>query len=74
MKSTFSFTAGCLVRKSVIFELKRAAREHGVALDILGDGGWLQTEYSVVVEGDEPKVSGYLKAVREWVMATSQEP
>ena len=67
MKATFSFEVGILVRKEVVFQLTRAARLRGLAINIIDDGGWFHTEYCVTVEGDEHKVKDYLQAVKKWV-------
>ena len=71
MKATFSFSAGALVRKEVIFQLKTAAQSRGLALGILDDGGWISRTYSVTVEGEEPNVKDYLQAVENWAQGES---
>jgi len=67
MKVTFSFSAGALVRKEAIFQLKKAAQVRGLSFSSIDDGGWLTTEYSITVEGPDAMVQGYLAEVKEWV-------
>lgn len=71
MRATFPFTAGALVRKEAIFQLRKAAQSRGLAINISDDGGWFQTEYCVTVEGDESNVQDYVRAVKDWATGVS---
>jgi hypothetical protein len=71
MKVTFSFSAGALVRKEAIFQLKRAAQSRGLSFSSIDNDGWLATEYSIMVEGPDTIVQDYLQAVEKWAQETS---
>lgn len=72
-KATFSFTAGALTRSRAIFQLMKGARLRGIAINVIDDGGWLQTEYCVTVEGDELMVKDYLQALERAAKASVVE-
>ena len=73
MKVTFPFSAGCLVRKEAIFQLKKAAQLRGLSFSSIDDGGWLSTEYIITVEGPDAMVQDYLQKAAEWAQRASTE-
>jgi hypothetical protein len=71
MKITFPFSAGALVRKEAIFQLKKAAQIRGLSFSSIDDGGWLTTEYIITVEGPDVMVQDYLQAFQKWAQGAS---
>jgi hypothetical protein len=70
MKATFTFSAGALVRKEAVFQLKNA-QSRGLSFSSIDDGGWLTTEYSITVEGLDDMVKDYPQAVAKWAQGVS---
>jgi hypothetical protein len=68
----FSFVVGALIRKRVRFELGKAAQVRGLSIEIIDNGGWLETEYFVTANGDAAMVGDFRDAVLRWVGMISQ--
>lgn len=67
MKFYMPFVAGALLRKSVIFELKKAAYTMGLEFDYQEERGWLESFFHVWVTGDEKMVMKYSKIATKWL-------
>lgn len=59
----FIFTAGVLIRKQVISEIKNAAFRAGVNIKMDEDSGWLDSNYRVTLSGEENSVLKLKKAI-----------
>jgi|WetSurMetagenome_2_1015567.scaffolds.fasta_scaffold106370_2 hypothetical protein len=73
MKITFPFSAGALVRKEAIFQLKKAAQIRGLSFSSIDDGGWFSTDYYITIEGPDALVQNYLQAAARWSQRVSTE-
>lgn len=71
MKAAFSLVVGVLVRKTALFQLKKAAQTRGLSFNAADDGGWISREYIITVEGEEAMVRDYVQSVEKWAKCVS---
>lgn len=52
----FTATAGIVIRNGLVQMLKNSAFNKGLKIQIEEDRGWLQSNYRIIVEGNEKEV------------------
>jgi len=66
VRATWPITAGMLVRKQAIYQLQSTAMQYGIHFSYVENRGWLESEYTISVDGPRNKVQAYIDAVKEW--------
>jgi len=70
--ATLGFSAGALIRRQCVFEVKAAAQRLGLTVSLLENKGWLESEYQITVTGDQDSVTRFLAAFQQWSRAMGQ--
>jgi len=66
IKGKMTFTVGALYRGRVLNQLRRYLDEAGVKYEIKEYGGWLSTDYLLVIEGPQDVVAEHLETIQRW--------
>lgn len=69
----FTFTAGVLIRKQVVSEIRNAAFRAGVNIKMDEDSGWLDSNYRVTLSGEENSVLKLKKAIYNYFEILERE-
>lgn len=69
----FTFSAGVLVRKQIVSEIKNAAFRAGVNIKMDEDSGWLDSNYRVTLSGEENSVLRLKKAIYNYFKILERE-
>ncbi len=69
----FTFTAGVLISKQVVSEIKNAAFRAGVNIKMDEDSGWLDSNYRVTLSGEENSVLKLKKAIYNYFEILERE-
>lgn len=66
VKAKMTFTVGALYRGRVVNQLRRYLDEAGVKYELKSYGGWLSTDYLLVIEGPQDEVQQHVDAIQSW--------
>jgi hypothetical protein len=66
VKAKMTFTVGALYRGRVVNQLRRYLDEAGVKYELKEYGGWLSTDYLLVIEGPQDEVQKHVDAIQSW--------
>ena len=66
VKAKMSFSVGALYRGRVVNQLRRYLDEAGVKYELKSYGGWLSTDYLLVIEGPQDEVQQHVDAIQSW--------
>ena len=73
IESRFTFSAGMVVRKTIVSEIKNAAFKAGVNIVVEEDKGLLSSNYRVRLSGEEVVVKSLKKAIYNYFEKIEQE-
>ena len=65
-RAKITFSVGALYRNRVVNELRRALDGVDVKYELKSYGGWLSTDYLLIIEGPQDKVQGYVDAIQRY--------
>jgi len=66
VKAKMTFTLGALYRGRVLNQLRRYLDEAGVKYELKSYGGWLSTDYLLVIEGPQDEVRAHIDTIQRW--------
>jgi hypothetical protein len=66
VKAKMTFTVGALYRGRVVNQLRRYLDEAGVKYELKEYGGWLSSDYLLVIEGPQDEVQQHVDAIQAW--------
>lgn len=66
VKAKMTFTVGALYRGRVVNQLRRYLDEAGVKYELKEYGGWLSSDYLLVIEGPQDEVQQHMDAIQAW--------
>ncbi len=66
VKAKMTFTVGALYRNRVANELRRYLDGQGVKYELKSYGGWLSTDYLLVIEGPQDEVREHTETIQRW--------
>ena len=66
VKAKMTFSVGALYRGRVVNQLRRYLDEAGVKYELKSYGGWLSTDYLLVIEGPQDEVQQHVDAIQSW--------
>jgi len=66
VKAKMTFTVGALYRGRVVNQLRRYLDQAGVKYELKSYGGWLSTDYLLVIEGSQDEVREHTDVIRRW--------
>jgi len=66
VKAKMTFTVGALYRGRVVNQLRRYLDQAGVNYSLKSYGGWLSTDYLLVIEGPQDEVQQHVEAIQGW--------
>lgn len=65
-KAKLTFSVGALYRGRVVNQLRRYLDEAGVKYELKSYGGWLSTDYLLIIEGPQDEVRQHTDAIQSW--------
>ncbi|MDP3542743.1 MAG: hypothetical protein Q8T11_09795 [Elusimicrobiota bacterium] len=66
VKAKLTFSVGALYRGRVVNQLRRYLDEAGVKYELKSYGGWLSTDYLLIIEGPQDEVRRHTDAIQNW--------
>lgn len=66
VKAKMTFTVGALYRNRVVNQLRRYLDGAGVKYELKSYGGWLSTDYLLIIEGPEAEVREHVSVISRW--------
>ncbi len=66
VKAKITFSVGALYRGRVVNQLRRYLDEAGVKYELKSYGGWLSTDYLLIIEGPQDEVRRHADAIQSW--------
>ncbi|MBI2387952.1 MAG: hypothetical protein HYV14_18345 [Elusimicrobia bacterium] len=66
VKAKMTFSVGALYRGRVVNQLRRYLDEAGVKYELKSYGGWLSTDYLLIIEGPQDEVQQHVDAIQSW--------
>lgn len=66
VKAKMTFSVGALYRGRVVNQLRRYLDEAGVKYELKSYGGWLSTDYLLIIEGPQDEVRQHTDAIQSW--------